>query len=152
MNDKPKRLIYPPIWMLAGLAAIFALDRFAPLASFEGTLPLALGGFAIFIGLVLSVHAGIMFKAADTDVVPFRNVSALVTTGVYRVTRNPMYLGLTLVLFGTALTVGAFSAMFVAPVFMVIVQFRFIRHEEAMLRGLFGEEYENYRKLVRRWL
>ena len=152
MNDKPKRLIYPPVWLLIGLAAIFALDRFAPLASFEGNLALALGSFAIFIGLVLMVHAGTMFRAAGTDVVPFKNVTALVTTGVYRVTRNPMYLGLTLVLFGTALTVGAFSAVFVAPVFMGIVQFRFIRHEEAMLRDLFGEEYENYCRLVRRWL
>jgi protein-S-isoprenylcysteine O-methyltransferase Ste14 len=84
--------------------------------------------------------------------IPFKEVSALVTTGVYRVTRNPMYLGMALVLFGTSITVGAYSALFVAPIFMAIIEFRFIRPEEVMLRELFGDVFDNYCKLVRRWL
>lgn len=150
--SQPRRIIFPPVWLLLGLLVIFVLNEFAPLARFAGNMPLALGSFAILIGLALLVHAGGMFKVAETDLVPFRNVTALVTTGVYRVTRNPMYLGMALVLFGTSLTVGAFAGVFVAPVFMAIIEFRFIRPEEQMLRQLFGREYEDYCKLVRRWL
>ena len=150
--SQPRRIIFPPIWLLLGLLVIFVLNEFAPLARFTGNMPLALGSFAILIGLALLVHAGGMFKVAETDLVPFRNVTALVTTGVYRVTRNPMYLGMALVLFGTSLTAGAFAGVFVAPVFMAIIEFRFIRPEEQMLRQLFGREYEDYCKLVRRWL
>ena len=150
--EKPKRIIYPPIWLVIGLVVIFTLNEFLPLARFTGSLGWYLGGFAILIGLVLLVHAGGMFKVAETDLIPFQNVTALVTTGVYRVTRNPMYLGMTLVLLGTAITVGAFSALFVPALFMAIIEFRFIRPEEAMLRELFGDEYETYCRNVRRWL
>jgi protein-S-isoprenylcysteine O-methyltransferase Ste14 len=150
--SKPKRLVYPPVWLVIGLVVIFSLDEFLPLARFTGTFGWYLGGFAIVIGLILLVHAGGMFKAAETDLIPFQNVSTLVTTGVYRVTRNPMYLGMTLVLLGTAITVGAFSALFVAPLFMLIIQFRFIQPEEAMLRELFGEEFDQYCRNVRRWI
>ena len=101
---------------------------------------------------MLLVHAAGTFKRADTDLVPFQNVTALVTTGVYRVTRNPMYLGMALILLGTACTVGAFSGLFVPPLFMAVIELRFIRPEEAMLREMFGEEFENYCKLVGRWL
>ena len=150
--NKPKRIFYPPVWLVICLVAIFALNEYLPLANFSGGLPTALGSFTILIGLILLVHAGGMFKAAETDMIPFKEVSALVTTGVYQVTRNPMYLGMALVLFGTSITVGAYSALFVAPIFMAIIEFRFIRPEEAMLRELFGEAFDNYCKLVRRWI
>ena len=83
---------------------------------------------------------------------PFKNVTSLVTGGVYRVTRNPMYLGMALVLLGTAITVGAFSALFVPPIFMAIIELRFIRPEEEMLAGIFGEDFAIYCKNVRRWI
>lgn len=150
--NKPKRIFYPPVWLVTGLVTIFALSEYLPLANFSGGLPTALGSFTILIGLILLVHAGGMFKAADTAMIPFKEVSALVTTGVYRVTRNPMYLGMALVLFGTSITVGAYSALFVAPIFMAIIELRFIRPEEVMLRELFGDAFDNYCKLVRRWL
>ena len=150
--SKPRRIIYPPIWLVIGVITIFCLDEFLPLARFTGVVGWYLGGFAIVIGLILVVHAGGMFKAAETDLVPFQNVSTLVTGGVYRVTRNPMYLGMTLVLLGTAITVGVFSALFVAPAFMGIIQLRFIKGEEAMLRELFGEEFDDYCSNVRRWI
>ena len=150
--NKPKRIFYPPVWLVIGLVTIFALNEYLPLANFSGGMPTALGSFTILIGLILLVHAGGMFKAAETDMIPFKEVSALVTTGVYQVTRNPMYLGMALVLLGTSITVGAYSALFVAPIFMAIIEFRFIRPEEAMLRELFGEAFDNYCTLVRRWI
>jgi protein-S-isoprenylcysteine O-methyltransferase Ste14 len=150
--SKPKRIIYPPIWLVIGLVVIFLCNSLFPIARFTGSFGWYLGGFALLLGLVMLVHAAGMFKAAETDLVPFQSVTALVTTGIYRVTRNPMYLGMTLVLLGTAITVGVVSALLVPLVFMAIIEIRFIRPEEEMLRGLFGEDYTAYCKEVRRWI
>ena len=87
------------------------------------------------------VVAGGLFKQADTDLIPFKDVRALVTSGVYRFTRNPMYLGMALVLLGCAVVVGAATAFLVPVVFVVIIQFRFILPEEQMLIALFPEEF-----------
>ena len=147
-----RRVIYPPIWLLFGLVLTFLLNEFYPgprFTSLEGQLG---GGLLIVIGLVLLVVSNGLFTRAGTDVIPFRNVTALVTTGVYRYSRNPMYLGMAAVLLGCAITVGATTALPITPVFMAIIEWRFIRPEEAMLRGLFPEEYPAYCQRVRRWL
>ena len=148
----PRRIIFPPIWLVIGLVTIFVLDELLPLARFNSELATTTGSLIILAGLVLLVIAGGLFKDAETDMIPFQNVTALVTGGVYRISRNPMYLGMALVLLGTSLTVGAAAGLVVAPAFMVIIEFRFIRPEENMLRGLFGEEFEQYCQRVRRWI
>jgi protein-S-isoprenylcysteine O-methyltransferase Ste14 len=147
-----KRVIYPPVWLVFGLFAIFALDEWLPGPRFTSTESQLLGGPVILAGLALLVVAGGLFKRAGTDLVPFKNVSALVTTGIYRYTRNPMYLGMTAVLLGTAITVGIATALAVPLLFMLIIQFRFILPEEAMLREIFPEEFPAYCARVRRWL
>lgn len=152
MSSSPRRIIYPPIWLVFGLVGIFLLDEYFPLRRFTGTVGWIAGGASIVVGLVLLINAGGLFKKAGTELVPFKEVTALVTGGVFRFTRNPMYLGMTLVLVGTALTVGAMSALLIPPVFMVIIQLRFIQPEEVMMRELFGEEFELYCQSVRRWI
>ena len=123
-----------------------------PLLRFTSLTWQVVGGVVIVMGLLLLVAANGLFVRAGTEVIPFRPVSSLVTGGVYRLSRNPMYLGMALVLLGCALTVGALSALAIPPVFAVIVQIRFIHHEERMLQGLFPEEYPAYCARVRRWL
>ena len=147
-----KRVIYPPIWLVFGLVAIFALNELMPGMRFTSSGFQILGGVVIFLGLLLLLLAGGLFKRAGTDLVPFKNVSALVTTGIYRLTRNPMYLGMTAILLGCALTVGAALALLIPPVFIVIIELRFIRPEEAMLRELFPEDFPQYCARVRRWV
>ncbi|MFT5710702.1 MAG: protein-S-isoprenylcysteine O-methyltransferase Ste14 [Halioglobus sp.] len=147
-----KRIIYPPIWLVLSLITIFALNELMPGIRFTSSLGQIMGGLIILIGLVLLLLAGGLFKRAGTDLVPFKNVSALVTTGIYRYTRNPMYLGMTAILLGCGITVGAALSLLVAPVFMVIIEWRFIRLEEEMLRGLFPEDFPPYCARVRRWL
>lgn len=147
-----KRIIYPPVWLLFGLVATFALNESWPLIRFTSLAGQVCGGLIILAGLVLLVFANGLFTRAGTDVIPFRNVSALVTSGVFRYTRNPMYLGMALVLLGCAVTVGAASALVIPVIFVVIIDVRFIRAEEQMLRGLFPQEYPAYCARVRRWL
>jgi protein-S-isoprenylcysteine O-methyltransferase Ste14 len=147
-----KRIIYPPIWLVFGFIIIFACNEYFPGPRFTSLAWQLFGGVLIIIGLVLLVVANGLFTRAGTGVIPFRNVSALVTDGIYRYTRNPMYLGMLAVLLGCALTVGATTALFIPPIFAVIVEFRFIRPEEAMLRDIFPEDYPAYCERVRRWL
>jgi protein-S-isoprenylcysteine O-methyltransferase Ste14 len=147
-----KRLVYPPIWLLFGLIAIFVCNEYYPGPRFTGLAGQLSGGVLIIIGLLLLVIANSSFNHAETGVIPFRNVTALVTDGIYRYTRNPMYLGMAAVLLGCAITVGASIALFVPPVFAVIIELRFIRPEEDMLRGIFPEQYPAYCARVRRWI
>jgi len=147
-----KRIIYPPIWLAIGLVVVFFLNEFYPGPRFTGLPAQIVGGMFIVIGLLLLVGANGLFTRAGTDVIPFRNVTALVTTGFYRVTRNPMYLGMVSVLLGCAITVGATMALLVPAIFAVIIDQRFIRAEENMLREIFPDDYPEYCKRVRRWL
>lgn len=147
-----KRIVYPPIWLVIGLLAVFGLAKFFPGPVFVSDIAQVVGSVVIFLGLLLLLLAGNLFKRADTDMIPFKNVSALVTTGIYRYTRNPMYLGMAAILLGCGITVGAVTSLFVAPIFMVIIELRFIRPEEAMLIDLFPEQFAQYLTEVRRWL
>lgn len=147
-----KRIIYPPIWLAFGLITVFVLNEYYPGPRFTSLAGQVAGGVFIVIGLLLLVVSNSSFLRAGTDAIPFRNVTALVTTGVYRFTRNPMYLGMAAVLLGCAVTVGSSLALLVPLVFAIIVEWRFIRPEEDMLRGLFPEDFPAYCARVRRWL
>lgn len=147
-----KRVIYPPVWLLLSIISIFILNEYASGPRFTSVEGQVVGGVLLVIGLALLVVAGGLFKQAETDLIPFKNVTALVTRGVYAYTRNPMYLGMALVLLGCAVTVGASTALAIAPIFMVIIELRFIRPEEEMLLGLFPEEFPDYCARVRRWI
>ena len=147
-----KRIVYPPIWLLLGLIAIFLCHEYVPGPRFEGLASQFTGVLLIIVGLLLLIIAAGLFTRAKTDLIPFRNVSALVTTGIYRYTRNPMYLGMVAILLGSAIALGASTALIVPVLFAVIIEIRFIRPEETMLRGLFPNEFPDYCKRVRRWL
>ena len=147
-----QRFIYPPIWLLFGLVAVFSCSEFYPGPRFTSLIAQLVGSAIIVLGLFLLISANGLFTRAGIDVVPFRKVTTLMTSGVYRYSRNPMYLGMALVLLGCATTVGSTTALLVPPVFMVIIEWRFIRPEEEMLRERFPETYPAYCARVRRWL
>ena len=147
-----RRIIYPPVWLVIGVVAIFALDEFLPGPRFAGAVAQLTGGALLVAGLALLVVAGGLFTRADTGLIPFRDTRALVTHGLYRYSRNPMYVAMALVLLGVAVTVGASLALLVPAAFLVIIDRRFIRAEERQLEALFGDEYRAYCQRVRRWL
>jgi len=147
-----RRIIYPPVWLVIGVVVIFALDEFLPGPRFAGAVAQLTGGALLVAGLALLVVAGGLFTRADTGLIPFRDTRALVTHGLYRYSRNPMYVAMALVLLGVAVTVGASLALLVPAAFLVIIDRRFIRAEERQLEALFGDEYRAYCQRVRRWL
>jgi len=110
------------------------------------------GAVLIALAAALGSWALFLFRRARTGVVPFSEATTLVTAGPYRHTRNPMYVAMVGVLFGTAIWLGSLTPWLVVPAFVALINERFIVPEEAMLEGVFGEPYRRYRASVRRWL
>lgn len=107
-----------------------------------------------FVGLSISSAGIVRFRRARTTINPHKPsaASSLVSGGVYRFTRNPMYLGLLVTLLGWAVFLSnLFAALFV-PLFAFYIDRYQIRPEERVLSSLFGAEYASYRSRVRRWL
>lgn len=112
-----------------------------------------LGWAVMAVALIPAAAAFAEFRRAHTTLNPHKpeKTSALVTSGVYAWTRNPMYLGLWLLLVGWAVRLGALSAFIVALLFIPLIGYVQIRAEERVLARRFGEEYERYRRRVHRW-
>ena len=103
-------------------------------------------------GLFLMFSAASLFKKKNTAIVPTEESSALVLEGPYRWTRNPMYLGILLILMGIALAVGTPPFYAVPVVFFLTIRFVFIPFEEAKLERKFGQAYLDFKRRVRRWM
>jgi len=142
----------PPTYFVASLALMAALAFAWPLAPLFAWPWRALGVVPIAAGVWLNLAADRAFKERRTTVKPFERSSALVTDGVFGISRNPMYLGMVLILVGVALLLGALSPFLVTVGFAAIVETRFIPVEERMLSETFGDAWTRYRAKTRRWL
>lgn len=144
--------VLPPVYFLAALIAMAYLHYELPGAQIIGS-PLRYAG-AVFIvaGLGLVSWAAFLFHRAGTAIRPFQVASALVAAGPYRMTRNPMYLAMVVILLGTGILLGSAVPFIVVPAFTVLIELRFIRMEERALEATFGQAYRDYKARVRRWL
>lgn len=119
-------------------------------------VPYGLGGAPALAGAgaCFDWRAGRAFRKAHTTINPLRpdRAAAVVTMGVYRVTRNPMYLGLVLILLGLALYLASPWAVLGPPVFVAYITRYQIQPEERVLAARFGTPYTDYCAQVRRWL
>ena len=111
-----------------------------------------LGILPVVLGIAISYMAEKQFHQAGTTVNPFAESSRLVTEGLYRVSRNPMYLGMVLVLLGIAILLGSLIPFLVAFIYAGWLHRRFIRREEQMLSTQFGQDWLEYKARVRRWI
>lgn len=145
-------LLPPPLWALLFAGAMWGAARLGPELDFTGRRVLA--GLLVILGLGVDASALIQFRRHRTTIDPTRpaRASALVTTGIYRVSRNPMYLGMATVLTGVAVWMGSPPALALVPVFVWVITACQIRPEEAVMRRLFGEAYGAYAAAVPRWV
>ena len=147
---KPK--IYPPVWLVLSMLTMYALHRWLPLMVLNIPWSSIITASLLAIGLTIILWASAGFNRVKTGIVPFSESTRLITTGLYRYTRNPMYLGMVLILSGFACSLGTLAAWIPIPVFITIIQLRFILNEERFLTDIYGDEYLQYVKQVRRWL
>ncbi len=145
-SDVPNVRIIPPLVYLAGIVVGILINIWIPTKIVPNSLAWTLGGILIGCGAVLTGPAILKFKDLGTTVRPDRAASTLVVVGPYRITRNPMYLGLALVYVGIAIADQSVWALILLPVVSTIIQRRAIEPEEAFLERRFGASYQVQRK------
>jgi len=144
----------PPIVALLIGAVMWAVERWSPLPEGGSPSRLAISFGLAGLGVLVVVLGMLAFRRAKTTINPVNigAASSIVTTGVYRYTRNPMYVGLALMLVGWAVHI-AVPFVLVGPVVFILFITRFqIIPEERVLTSKFGGEYRKYQERVRRWL
>ncbi len=142
----------PPAWLLAALATQGLLAWLLPIAEVVPWPWNSAGLLLVAGGIGLAAAADGQFKRHRTTVKPFQPSTTLVTGGAFRLSRNPMYLGLVLVLLGVAVGSQALSPYVVCLGFALLMQLRFVAPEEVMLHEQFGDAYTEYLRRVRRWV
>jgi protein-S-isoprenylcysteine O-methyltransferase Ste14 len=153
LGEKGRQMVRipPPIWMFLFLAIAVAAGTFYP------SMPIVhwplLGIALVLAGICLGAWSFGLFRQEGTELNPASETNRkLVTRGPYRFTRNPMYLGLTIVTLGIAFWVGALP-MFAVPILVFLTaNFVHIPFEEAKMRRQFGAGFDGYTAKVRRWL
>ena len=138
---------YPPIWLVGFAVLAWGQSRLLPMPGVAGV------GWALTgAGVVLMGIAAAQFRIARTTIVPHEMPTALVTGGVYGLSRNPIYLADALILTGLCVIWGAWPSLVLVPLFCMVITLRFIRPEEARLRARFGPQFEDWAARVRRWV
>ncbi len=144
--------LLPPTYFLASLVLMAACAFALPIAPLLSWPWRATGVVPIAAGVLLNLAADRALKDLGTTVKPFERSSALATNGVFRLSRNPKYLGMVLILIGAAMLLGVLSPFFVAAGFAAIIETRFIPAEERMLAETFGDAWTAYCGRTRFWL
>lgn len=143
----------PPVWLALCLALAWWAGAADPWnLSFGGAWADFVGGLLVGAGLLLMLLAVTEMRRRRTTVIPHREAEALVTTGLFRFSRNPIYLGDLLVLAGFILRWDAPIALPLVPLFAWVIERRFILPEEARLRRRFHADFARYCAATRRWL
>jgi protein-S-isoprenylcysteine O-methyltransferase Ste14 len=153
MPSLDHRIPPPLVGALSGLA-MWLVAPIGPALAISPAVRYAAAGLLVAAGLAFDLLGLLAFRASRTTVNPMRpqRASALVTSGVYRITRNPMYVGMCCLLSGWAIHLSALLP-FAGPVLFVLYVTRFqIQPEERVLGQLFGAQYTEYTNRVRRWL
>lgn len=142
----------PTTYLLIAIIMMVAIHFLFPAVTIIPLVWNLLGIIPLLLGVVINLVADGAFHRVDTTVKPFEESTALVTSGAFRISRNPMYLGFVLILIGIAVLLRSLSPYVVILAFVILIQGMFITVEERMLANKFGERWQQYRQNTRRWL
>jgi protein-S-isoprenylcysteine O-methyltransferase Ste14 len=148
-----KSLDLPPVWLLAFATVAYLQARFLPLGlSLAHPLTMLLAGLLVGAGIVLTLLAVLEFRRHRTTIIPHREPDQLIQTGVFRRSRNPIYLADILILTGLILWWDAVPSLMLVPVFFWVLETRFVIPEENRLRRRFRADFARYAQKTRRWV
>ncbi len=150
--DNPGVVAPPPLIYAGALAIGLLVHRFLPVKCFPGAGARLLGRVCTAISGVLALSALLEMRRAGTHIDPTQPATALVTQGPFRLTRNPLYLSLTLLYVGIALKVNSLWPIVSLPGALIVIRYGVINREERYLERKFGEQYLSYKAKVRRWI
>ena len=143
----------PPVWLALALVIAYFQARYVHFGlSLSHPITHMVAGLSIGAGVLLMALAVIEMRRHRTTVIPQREADHLVTTGVFKWTRNPIYLGDAMVLLGFILHWDAVLSLAILPIFIMAIDYGIIVHEEDRLRRKFRSDFERYMRDTRRWI
>jgi len=151
MASGPRRIV-PPVYLVLHIMVMVLLHMTMPGRTWLRSPWTFAGAVPALVGLTLGLLAVWRFKSAGTTIRPFQEARSLVVAGPFRISRNPMYLGMALLLIGLAISLGTTTPWIGIPSFVFMIDRLIIPHEEAALADKFGNDFAQYRTRVRRWL
>ena len=151
-QDHPGVVAPPPLIYAGALAIGLVVHRFFPVKCLPGAAASLLGRVCMGISGMLALSALLEMRRAGTHVDPRQPATALVSQGPFRLTRNPLYLSLTLLYAGIALVVNSLWPILLLPGALIMIRYGVINREERYLERTFGEQYLSYKAKVRRWV
>lgn len=146
-----KWLDLPPVWLIGSLVIAKGLARFFPQTVFDVPFKGAIAVVLIAAGVGLMVLAATEMMRAKTTIIPRHDPNALVTSGIFSRTRNPIYLGDLLVLAAGIIWWGSISSILLLWIFPYVINRRFIDGEEDKMREFFGKAFDDWSVKTKRW-
>ena len=150
--DSPHVIVLPPLLYVVALGAGLLLNWAAPRTLLSSSLRCWMGGALVVLGLGITGWGRTLMARAGTNVNPFQPTTALVTTGPFRFSRNPLYVGLTLAYLGGALLTNSVWVLALLVPVLLVMHYGVVHREERYLEAKFGDAYRAYRARVRRYL
>lgn len=146
--------IPPPVVMAVFALAIWLLRGLGPQIPFDSNIKMMIAAILVVVALSIDLAALLEFRKLKTTINPLspEKASSIVTTGIFNKTRNPMYLGMLILLIGWAIFNGAIIGLAITPLFWAYITRFQIMPEERALIAKFGQEYLDYLKKVKPWL
>ena len=144
--------ILPPRIFQAALLTLLLIHFLLPVFFLYDSPVRWIGLFPILAGIYLNLKSDALIKKHETTIKPFEKPSSLIEKGPFLLSRNPIYLGMVLIVFGGAVLSGSILGFLVPPVLGIVLHYIYILPEEQMLQKCFQSEYLRYRKVVRRWI
>jgi len=151
-NDKPNVIALPPLILAATLAVGFGLEALWPLALPAPGLTRPVGVLLVVAAIAGAGFAVREMVAARTPLDVRKPTRSIVTSGIFALSRNPIYLGMVLLVLGVALMAGSLWLLLLTPIFAAVLHYGVIAREEAYLESKFGADYLRYKARVRRWI
>jgi len=150
------QISFPPPFVYLGFLLLgLVADRFSPYwtgMGIDGQIRLALGGIVGTLGVFVMLSGTQRFRKLGNNLEPWKSANQIVSSGIYRVTRNPMYLGMALLYLGLGLALNSIGALVFLPIALLVIRTQVIAPEERYLEAKFGDEYLTYKNSVRRWI
>lgn len=144
--------IKPPYIAFTLLFLSWLVDYYRPQFRFVYGYYRYLGILVFILGLSITFYAFYLFKKNKTPIIPGQKPKFMVAEGVYKFTRNPMYLGVTIALLGASIYIGNLLSFLSPVVFLLIMNLIYVPFEEKLMENIFGKNYIEYKEKVRRWV
>ena len=144
--------LMPPMIFYSFILLSVILNFFLPIKKIIVQPYNYLGIVLILVGLLIDVWAWMLFRKRKTTLNPYKRPLKLVNSGLFKISRNPMYLGMDLILWGVSTSLGSLITFIFPIIFIILIEKLFISLEEKNLEKRFGKKYLDYKKKIRRWI